>query len=135
MSRIGCDCGFNGPRNFVGLRGIRGSLEEPTWCRKLARGLPLSKSTMLRITVIPTASSPRLKLEGRIAGNAVEELRRLCEELLTGNGHGTLVLDLNAVSFIDKESLRLFRNLYLHQVIVTECAPFVAELLKEVLPC
>jgi anti-anti-sigma regulatory factor len=90
---------------------------------------------MLRITVIPAASSERLKLEGRLAGDAVEELRRLCEERLAGTGSRRVILDLAAVSFIDNDGIELFRTLCRHNVIVCGHSPFVAELLKEVLPC
>ena len=101
----------------------------------LARTLPSHEGTMLRITVIPAASSERLKLEGRIAGDSVEELRRLCDERLAGNAHRRVILDLADVSFIDNDGIELFRTLCRRNVIVTEHSPFVAELLKEVLPC
>ena len=100
----------------------------------LARALPCHLVTMLRITIIPTASSERFKLEGRIAGDSVEELRRLCEEQLAGDSHRQVILDLADVSFIDSEGIELFRTLHQHNVTVTERSPFVAELLKEVLP-
>jgi anti-anti-sigma regulatory factor len=91
---------------------------------------------MLRITVIKSAAtSKKLKLEGRIAGDAVDELRRLCEGLLAGNGHLRLILDLADVSFIDHEGIELFRSLRNRNVLLTEYSPFLAELLKEVLPC
>ena len=35
---------------------------------------------MLRITAIPSAPSKTFKIEGRIAGNTVEELRRRASE-------------------------------------------------------
>jgi anti-anti-sigma factor len=91
---------------------------------------------MLRITVIEsTASSKTLKLEGRVAGTSVEELRRLCSGLLAGNGHGHLILDLSDVSFIDSEGIELFRDLTKRAAAVTNYSPFLAELLKEVVPC
>ena len=91
---------------------------------------------MLRITVThSTASSRQLKLEGRVAGASVEELRRQCETVLAGNGQSRLSLDLKEVSFVDDEGIALFRSLGRHNVTVARCSPFVAELLKEVLPC
>jgi anti-anti-sigma regulatory factor len=90
---------------------------------------------MLRITVTePTSSSKDLKLEGRITDASVAELRRLCEELLARN-HTRLTLDLADVSFIDDAGIDLFRSLARRDVEVTGCSPFLAELLKEVLPC
>ena len=91
---------------------------------------------MLRITVIPSkAPCKNLKLEGRVAGASVEELRQLCDASLTRIGDNRLTLDLADVSFIDSAGIDLFRNLCRHNVAVTHCSPFVAELLKEVLPC
>ncbi len=91
---------------------------------------------MLRITVIQSATSSRqLKLEGRITGASVEELRRLCEATLGGNGDNPLVLDLGDVSFVGDDGIDLFRQLGRHNVEVTRCSPFLTELLKEVLRC
>jgi anti-anti-sigma regulatory factor len=90
---------------------------------------------MLRITITPTASAERFKLEGRIAGDSVEELRRLCEERLTGANRRRILLDLAGVSFIASDGIELIRTLCLRNVTITEPSPFVAELLKEVLPC
>ncbi len=91
---------------------------------------------MLRITVTEsTASSNKLKLEGRVAGTAVEELRRLCSELLVDNGLGQLILDLSDVSFIDRQGIELFRHPTKRNARVTNYSPFLAELLKEVVPC
>jgi anti-anti-sigma regulatory factor len=91
---------------------------------------------MLRITVIQSGpSSKKLKLEGRVAGSSIPELRRLCEAALARNGDARLTLDLADVSFIDDEGISLLRNLGCHNVEVTRCSPFLAELLKEVLPC
>ena len=90
---------------------------------------------MLRITLTEsTAAMSTLKLEGRVTGAAVDELRRQCEAL--GSPETRCVsLDLADVSFIDHQGLDLFRVLGRRNVAVTHCSPFVAELLKEVLPC
>ncbi len=91
---------------------------------------------MLRITVTDsTASSKEMKLEGRVTGATVPELRRLCQAALAHEGGGRLTLDLADVSFIDDEGIGLFRTLGSHNVEVTRCSPFVAELLKEIVPC
>jgi hypothetical protein len=90
---------------------------------------------MLRITVIESAApSKTLKLEGRIAGTLVDEVRRLCGELLASN-HAPLILDLSDVSFIDADGIELMRELTRRSVVVTNYSSFLAELLKEVVPC
>ena len=91
---------------------------------------------MLRITLTQsTSSSKQLKLEGRVTGPSVEELRHQCEAALAQNGHSRLTLDVADVSYIDDEGIDLFRALGRHNVTVARCSPFLAELLKEVLPC
>jgi len=90
---------------------------------------------MLRITSISDAPSKTLKLEGRIAGSTVEELRRVCEESLTDSDHTKLVLDLADVSFLDPEGIELIHHLRHRNVILTNYSAFLAELLKEVVPC
>lgn len=90
---------------------------------------------MLRITAISDAPSKTLRLEGRIAGNAVEELRRVCEESLADHDHPVLVLDLGDVSFLDHEGIDLIHHLRRRNVVLTNYSAFLAELLKETLPC
>ena len=90
---------------------------------------------MLRITVITNASPAVFKLEGRIVGNMVEELRRVCQDSLADPSHTGLVLDLTDVSFLDHDGIALIRQLRRRNVVLTNYSPFVAELLKEVLPC
>ncbi|MGH7703050.1 MAG: sigma-70 family RNA polymerase sigma factor [Gemmatimonadales bacterium] len=82
---------------------------------------------MLRIDVVGQAGDEiTVRLEGRMVGPWVEELRRACEPCL-GNGHA-LILDLSGVSFIDREGLVLCRTL-LKDAQFTNCSPFVKELL------
>ena len=75
-----------------------------------------------------------LRLEGQVRGPWVEELRRVCDQVLGNNGHrgNRLVLDLAEVSFIDGDGVSLFRELTTRRVLVKNCSPFVAEQLKEV---
>lgn len=88
---------------------------------------------MLRITVIESeTSSKTLRLEGRIAGALVPELRRLCRELLADSAQPQLILDLSDVSFIDADGIALMRELSRFNFTVTNYSPFIAELLREV---
>jgi anti-anti-sigma factor len=91
---------------------------------------------MLRIfpgTVTETndaaAEITTLKLEGQIRGEWVNELRRVCLEILLKPA-GQLVLDLGEVSFIDATGLELFRELSAERVSLRNCSPFTAEQLK-----
>jgi len=91
---------------------------------------------MLRISLIGiTEAQVTLRLEGAVNGRWVEELRRECDRLLSSNAPEMrqLVLDVANVSSIDAEGLALFRELSRQRVFVTNCSPYVAELLHGVI--
>jgi hypothetical protein len=69
-----------------------------------------------------------LRLEGRVSGPWVEELRRWCEQVLASRSG--LNLDLADVSFIDLDGVTLCRSLRDRKVAFLHCSPFVAEQLK-----
>ena len=75
-----------------------------------------------------------LRLEGRVAGPWVEELRRVCTEISGNNGHrqSLLVIDLIGVSFLDADGIALFHELAARRVRFTNCSSFVAEQLRGV---
>lgn len=84
---------------------------------------------MLKIeTVSNGTGTATLVLEGRLIGPWVEELRRFCEESVSP--HEGLILDLGAVSFVDRGGLELLRSLADRQARVSNCSPFVAEQLR-----
>jgi anti-anti-sigma regulatory factor len=84
---------------------------------------------MLRISPLHSnGGAVTLKLEGRVIGPWVEELRRSCERALATGAAPTL--DLSDVSFIDRSGVELFRNLRNRQVLLLNCSRFVAEQLK-----
>ena len=69
-----------------------------------------------------------LKLEGRVVGPWVGELRLVCESLLSSSR--ALNLDLSDVSYADAEGVELLANLKLRGVRLVNGSPFVAEQLK-----
>jgi ABC-type transporter Mla MlaB component len=77
-----------------------------------------------------TVDRVTLALEGGVIGPWVDELRRACDRAL--GTHGALTLDLGGVGFIDRAGLSLFRALQDRPVRVTNCSPFVAEQLREI---
>ena len=83
---------------------------------------------MLKIVLIEDKSDRILRLEGRVIGPWVDELRRSCEPVLASGAR--LTLDLFEVSFIDRDGIDLFRSLREREVALTNCSPFVAEQLK-----
>ncbi|MGA2535561.1 MAG: hypothetical protein ABSF53_06070 [Terracidiphilus sp.] len=86
---------------------------------------------MLRITVVEsTKMAVTLRVEGRITGPWVEELRTAC------NVHSLpdevqLSLELTDISFADTAGIALLRELRARGVGLIRTAPFLAEQLKE----
>jgi hypothetical protein len=85
---------------------------------------------MLRI--VPEGGPPRetrLRLHGRVVGPWVEELHRVCTEVLSGSHR--LSLDLGEVSFLDRQGVQLVLALGARRdVALVNCSGFVAEQLR-----
>ena len=84
---------------------------------------------MLKISQAGKANhSVILKLEGRVVGPWVGELRQVCETLLTEGR--ALKLDLADVTFADTSGVAVFSSFKSRGVTLTNCSPFVEEQLK-----
>jgi anti-anti-sigma regulatory factor len=84
----------------------------------------------MKITVVESSRvAVRLRVEGRLTGSWVEELRRACD--LQGLGSGIrLTLDLADVSFADAAGIELLKELRFHPVVLVNPSSLVAEQLK-----
>ena len=83
---------------------------------------------MLRIDTIEDGGTAIFRLEGRVIGAWVDEVRRSCRDAL---GRGAAVtLDLSAVSFVDADGVVLFRELASRRVALANTTPFVAAQLR-----
>ena len=83
---------------------------------------------MLKITEMAQNDSGRtLKLEGKLLGPWVDELRNVCTQPL--NRAEQVGLDLAAVTFVNAAGAKLLRELIRKGIIITQCSAFVAELL------
>jgi hypothetical protein len=81
---------------------------------------------MLRITLIDSSDSVvRLRIEGRLSGSYVEELRLSCELQASGGG-ARLTLDLADVSFADARGIALLLDLERNHVALLNPLPFLA---------
>jgi len=86
---------------------------------------------MLRITVVESSESAvTLRVEGRITGSWVEELRRACDAH-TFTDEVQRSLDLAEVSFADAAGIELLKELRSRGVRLQRTDPFVAEQLKD----
>src|SRR6202041_1761326 len=86
---------------------------------------------MLRITVVESSrSAVTLRVEGRITGSWVEELRRACDASdLSNEVH--LSLELAEVSFTDAAGIELLKELRSRGVSLVRTNPFMADQLKD----
>ena len=83
---------------------------------------------MLKITEMAKSDSGRtLKLEGKLLGPWVDELRNVCVQQL--DRLEQVGLDLGAVTFVNAAGAELLRELSRQGIIITQCSAFVAELL------
>ena len=83
---------------------------------------------MLKITEMARNDSGRtFKLEGKLLGPWVDELRNVCMQPL--DRLEEVDLDLAAVTFVNVAGAELLRELIRQGIIITQCSAFVAELL------
>ena len=86
---------------------------------------------MLRVTVVESSSSAvTLRVEGRLTGSSVEELRTACD-VHTFADEVRLSLELADVSFADAAGIVLLKELRSRGVGLMRTNPFIAEQLKE----
>ncbi|HEY4763271.1 MAG TPA: STAS domain-containing protein [Candidatus Sulfotelmatobacter sp.] len=86
---------------------------------------------MVRVTVVESSrSAVNLRVEGRITGSSVEELRRACE-VHTFADEVQLSLDLADVSFADVAGIVLLKELRSRGVGLVRINPFMSEQLKD----
>ncbi len=84
---------------------------------------------MLKISQAVKANhSVTLKLEGRVVGPWVGELRQVCEALMTEGR--ALKLDLTDVTFADASGVSVLSSFKSRGVTLSNCSPFVEEQLK-----
>jgi ABC-type transporter Mla MlaB component len=84
---------------------------------------------MLKISQTGTPNhSVTLKLEGRVVGPWVAELRRICEPLL--GEQRPLKLDLADVSYIDGDGVATLTDFQSRGVKLDNCSPFVEQQIK-----
>jgi hypothetical protein len=86
---------------------------------------------MLRITVVESSrSAVSLRVEGRITGSWVEELRRACDAH-TFLDEVQLSLELADVSFADAAGIVLLKELRTRGVGLLRATPYLVEQLKD----
>jgi len=85
---------------------------------------------MLRVTVVESSrNAVTLRVEGRITGSSVAELRRACD-VHTFADEVRLCLELADVSFVDATGILLLKELRSRGVGLIRANTFIAEQLK-----
>ena len=79
-----------------------------------------------------TKQTELLRLEGRVVGPWVGELRQICEPLVSDGSK--LALDLTEVTFADEAGVTLLASLRARGVKLLNAMPFVEEQLKSASP-
>ena len=86
---------------------------------------------MLRISRDKTINgSVNIRLEGALTGPWVEETKRACEAAAARGDK--LRLDLGAVSFVDREGLKLLAQFQKTNAVLENCSPFLEAQLRYV---
>lgn len=83
---------------------------------------------MLKIDLVETGDDVVMRLEGLVVGPWVDELRKWSERALADSRRVTL--DLEGVSFVDRDGVELLRGLRRQAVAVANCSRFVEQQLK-----
>jgi len=105
-------------------RKVFSSLQVTRWSarRFLFGRLPALTTYMLKITILDSdqQAEAKVRVEGRLAGEWVNELRRASAEL------GRSILDLADVSFADSTGVQLLMELRSSGTRFINCSPFLA---------
>lgn len=80
---------------------------------------------VLRITQLETVAGAVLRVEGRLVGAWVNELRQACE------GHSARMLDLRGLQTVDVEGLMLLRQLALDGIELEHLSGYLTALLED----
>jgi len=67
---------------------------------------------MLRITISKQGDSASIRLEGKLIGVWVEELRQCWRETIAQSERRKTVVDLEAVSFVDAPGQKLLKEMH-----------------------
>jgi anti-anti-sigma regulatory factor len=84
---------------------------------------------MLRITETVDSRFIRLRLDGSVSSEAADDLRKLCASY-QANGSGTLIIDMDGVSFMSSEAAWKLAGMRTDSLRLINCSPFITMLLN-----
>lgn len=87
---------------------------------------------MLKITVHDSAGELRFKLEGRLSGAWVGELRQCWKTALSTLRDRKTTLDLGEVDYVDSDGACLLSEMFQQGVALKASTPLIRELVQEI---
>jgi anti-anti-sigma regulatory factor len=92
----------------------------------------LSHRYMLKITIHDSARELRFKLEGRLCGAWVKELRQCWQTAISTTEGRQTVLDLLEVDFVDQDGQALMADMSRRGVSLLAVSPLIRSLIEEI---
>ncbi len=87
---------------------------------------------MLKITILDSAKELCIRLEGRLSGPWVGELRQCWKTAASITGSRPSILDLRDVDFVDPEGQKLMADMYHEGVRLLAATPLIQAMVEEV---
>jgi ABC-type transporter Mla MlaB component len=87
---------------------------------------------MLKITLHDSAGELRFRLEGRLSGAWVGELRQCWQTAQSTIRNRKTTLDLGEVDYVDAEGQSLLKDMRQHGVALQAVTPLIRELVEEI---
>lgn len=87
---------------------------------------------MLKITILDSAQELRLRLEGRLAGPWVNELRQCWQTAASTTQLRPTILDLREVDFVDADGQGLLGDMHRKGVRLEAASPLMQHLVEEI---
>lgn len=87
---------------------------------------------MLKVTIEQKERSSILKLEGRLAGQWVEEVEQAWQAEAGANKDRYIEVDLSGISFIDSQGKQLLARMYEGGVLLVAVSPTIRHIVEEI---
>jgi len=87
---------------------------------------------MLKITLLDSSAELRLRLEGKLAGPWVTELRQCWETASSTTAGRQTVVDLHDVDFVDGDGQKLLAEMHRRNVELAAITPLIQSIVEDI---